>query len=486
MSIERRTLLRTTAGAAVGGPFAGLVAMPANAHQPPRPGALVPIADERDGKVRLHLPKGFRYRSFHDTESPVVLTDGTALPGRHDGMGAFRGPRNSVVLVRNHEVNSPGPAFGTGTPYDPQARGGTTTVQVTPSGEVIRAFTSLNGTMMNCSGGQMPWGSWVTCEETINGPDVGPDFTGASNIPLTKPHGYVFEVPVSHVPGRGQSDRTPITQAGRFAHEAVSFDPRGGHLYLTEDNYGFPSGFYRYQPPRHPMSVGRLLDGGTLQMLKVKGVDNAHLEAEQVSGTTYEVEWVDIPEPDVEYDYTPGQTAATPNDTAIVHVGSQGRARGAAGFSRLEGQAYDHGVVYFTSTQGGGPAETGPDSTSGYGNGSGQVWAYDTKRRTLTCVFQSPGPMVLDLPDNVTTSKHGTLVVCEDNVNDNYIRGLSRRGRLFDIALNRLTSSTGRDRSNDEFAGSTFSPSGQTLFVNIQSSAGMSFAIWGPWRKIGV
>ena len=93
MSVERRTLLKTTAAGAVGGPFAGLVAMPAEAHKPPNPGALVPIADERDGEVRLHLPEGFRYRSFHDTETPVVLTDGTALPGRHDGMGAFDGPR---------------------------------------------------------------------------------------------------------------------------------------------------------------------------------------------------------------------------------------------------------------------------------------------------------------------------------------------------------------------------------------------------------
>jgi secreted PhoX family phosphatase len=486
MSVERRTLLKTTAGAAVGGPFAGLVAMPANGHQPPDPGTLVPIRDKRDGKVRLHLPQGFCYRSFHDTEFPVTLSDGTALPGRHDGMGAFDGPRHTVLLIRNHEVNNPGPAFGPGKPYDPQARGGTTTVQVTPTGEVIRAFTSLNGTMMNCSGGRMPWGAWVTCEETVNGPDVGPDFTGAPNITLTKPHGYVFEVPARHLPGSGQSTRKPITHAGRFAHEAVSFDPRGGHLYLTEDNFGFPSGFYRYRPPRHPMAVGRLLDGGTLQMLKVRGVDNAHLEATQVTGTSYDVEWVDIPDPDIEYDYTPGQTAPTPNDTALVHVSSQGQAQGAAGFSRLEGQAYDDGVVYFTSTQGGGAAETGPDTVTGYGSGSGQVWAYDIRHRKLTCLFQSPGPLVLDLPDNVTTSKHGTLVVCEDNISDNYIRGLTRRGRLFDIALNRLTSSTGTDRSNDEFAGTTFSPSGHTLFVNIQASAGMSFAIWGPWRRIGV
>ncbi len=486
MSLERRTLLKTTAGAAIGGPFAGLVAMPANAHTPPAPAALVPINDARDGKVRLHLPAGFRYRSFHDTETPVVLTDGTTLPGRHDGMGAFAGPNRSVLLVRNHEVNGSGAAFGTGTPYDPMARGGTTTVQVTPTGQVIRAFTSLNGTMMNCSGGRMPWGAWVTCEETVNGPDVGPDFTGASNVALTKPHGYVFEVPATHLPGKDGSSRAPITQAGRFAHEAVSFDPDRGYLYLTEDNFAFPSGFYRYRPPQHPMRVGRLLDGGSLQMLKVRGVDNAHLEAHQVNGTTYDVEWVDIPEPDIEYDYTPGQAAPTPNDAALVHVGDQGRARGAAGFSRLEGQVYDDGVVYFTSTQGGGPAETGPDSVGGYGSGSGQVWAYDIARRTLTCVFQSPGPLVLDLPDNITTSRNGTLVVCEDNVSDNYIRGLTPGGQLFDIALNRLTSSTGANRSNDEFAGTTFSPNGQTLFVNIQASAGMTFAIWGPWRQIGV
>ena len=34
----------------------------------------------------------------------------------------------------------------------------------------------------------------MTCEETVNGPDVGPDFTGASNIPLTQRHGFVFDL----------------------------------------------------------------------------------------------------------------------------------------------------------------------------------------------------------------------------------------------------------------------------------------------------
>ena len=80
----------------------------------------------------------------------------------------------------------------------------------------------------------------------------------------------------------------------------------------------------------------------------------------------------------------------------------------------------------------------------------------------------------------------GTLVICEDNVEDNYIRGLTKDGRLFDIALNRLVGTAGNDRSGDEFAGATFSPDGGTLFVNIQAGAGMTFAIWGPWDRLGV
>ena len=208
MSVQRRNLLKgALGGAVVAGPFQGLVAGPAAAAStgtttgtatgsPSRPLDLVPIKDKRDDVVRLHLPEGFSYRSFHDTETPVVLDDGTVLPGRHDGMGAFAGPDDTVVLVRNHEINGPGKAMGPGPTYDPAAQGGTTTIHVTRHGEVLSARTSLAGTQMNCSGGIMPWGSWVTCEETVNGPDVGNDFTGGDNSRLTQRHGYVFDVPV--------------------------------------------------------------------------------------------------------------------------------------------------------------------------------------------------------------------------------------------------------------------------------------------------
>ena len=47
----------------------------------------------------------------------------------------------------------------------------------------------------------------------------------------------------------------------------------------------------------------------------------------------YDVTWVDIPVPD------PDMTGMT-NNAAIVAVGDQGRARGAAQFSRLEGATW--------------------------------------------------------------------------------------------------------------------------------------------------
>lgn len=55
-------------------------------------------------------------------------------------------------------------------------------------------------------------------------------------------------------------------------------------------------------------------------------------------------------DPDFTGDYDTETDEGTTNDEAISCVGDQGRANGAARFSRLEGQAYEDGVVYFCST----------------------------------------------------------------------------------------------------------------------------------------
>ncbi|MET0915111.1 MAG: twin-arginine translocation signal domain-containing protein, partial [Jiangellaceae bacterium] len=98
-TIDRRTLLRgaavTAGGAVVGGPLAGFLALPTQADRS-RPDFrhLRAIPDQRDDVVRLWLPEGFSYRSFHDTTDPTyrVLSDGTRIPGLHDGRAAFPGP----------------------------------------------------------------------------------------------------------------------------------------------------------------------------------------------------------------------------------------------------------------------------------------------------------------------------------------------------------------------------------------------------------
>lgn len=497
--LDRRTFLKgaaAMAGAVALGPFQAVAGLARVAGKKPDFQTLGPVADLRDGVVRLHLPPGFQYRSFHDNDGPpVILGDGTVLPGRHDGMAAFPAADGNVWLVRNHELPNaftpwPDPvpaslAFGPGTPYDARGRGGTTTMLMTPFGEVLDSFTSLNGTLNNCAGGATPWGTWITCEETINGPDVGPDFTGITNEHLLKPHGFMYEVPFN-----GQSNRLPIKNAGRFAHEGAAYSPDEGVVYITEDNFAFPSGFYRYIPPNSPMVDGHLDDGGQLQMLKVVGTNEAHLEAGQANGTTFAVEWVGIAEPYPNYGSSTDAlfTSATTNDQALNFVGDQGRALGAAHFSRLEGAVFARDEIYFASTQGGGAPETGPELTAGYGNGRGQVWSYNPMTSTLTCRYQSPNVETLDFPDNITAkSDRGAIVLCEDGGAPNYIRGLTRDAELFDIALNRLrNNTTGATRFGEEFAGATFGPGTDTMFVNIQASLGISFAIWGPWGRLGV
>jgi hypothetical protein len=286
-TIDRRTVLRaaavTAGGAALGGPLAGFLALPAQAERT-RPDFrnLRAIPDQRDGVVRLWLPENFSYRSFHDTTDPTdrELSDGTRIPGRHDGMAAFPGTGGSSVLIRNHEINDPAPApfSATAPAYDSRAGGGTTSVVVDGEGNVAESWASLAGTMMNCSGGPMPWEAWVTCEETVNGPDIFDDFTRGTlppttyikNAQLTRPHGFVFEVPVE-----GAASAQPIRKAGRFAHEAIAVDPVDGAAYLTEDDFGFPSGFFKYVPPVHPMQTGGLADGGQLFMLAVEDKPNA-------------------------------------------------------------------------------------------------------------------------------------------------------------------------------------------------------------------
>jgi secreted PhoX family phosphatase len=438
--MNRRSFLKSAAvGAAAAVPFTAFIER-AQAEKRPSGvgyGPLFPTADQTTGLPLLHLPEGFSYVSLGWTGD--LMANGLRTPSAHDGMAAFKYQGHRIRLVRNHEQGNGTPFSGAY--YDGGASGGTTTLVFdTKEGALIESSDSLSGTIRNCAGGPTPWDSWMTCEETTV-------FVGQA-------HGYVFDVP-----SEGFSDATPIREMGRFSHEALAVDPLSGFIYQTEDA-GNSSGLYRYVPNKKHKPA----EGGELSMLKVQRQSLANLGAGFPNGATFDVEWVSIDTPDNQSPTMPGN-----------FVWAQGRAKNAATFARLEGCWYGKDKrIYIVSTSGGAV-------------GQGQIWVYDPKEETISLLFESPSPAVLNAPDNITVSPRGGLVLCEDGGGEEFLHGLTVDGEIFQFAKNSVVLSGERNGitgnfAGSEFAGACYSPDGDWLFANIQSP-GITVAITGPWQN---
>ena len=419
-------------------------------------GKLIPTTTQNTGETFLALPKGFKYKVLGKVGSK--MSDGNKTPVSHDGMACFQ-VGNELRLIRNHEVSNgktpkPGVAIGPN-PYDETAAGGTTTLVINPkTHEVIKDFVSLSGTLINCAGGKTPWGSWISCEETTLGQAIRTDKAGKQTGGYPKPHGYCFEVFAS---ANVAVEPVPLKAMGRFKHEAIAVDKNTGIIYLTED--AETAGFYRFLPKRNQ----HLAEGGTLEMLKLKYKNAFDARNGLKTGQRFVATWVTIDNPD--------PVAADIDESAVYKQGLQ---KGAATFARLEG-AYsdDYGRIYFTSTNGG-------------NNQGGQIWRYESNGKDegiLTLIFESPSRELLDMPDNICLKPMSDLLfICEDSdyvgisgTSENYIRILSPNGKMADFAKN-----IANGFQTTEFAGSTFSEDGKTLFVNLQA-VGATFAIWGDW-----
>jgi secreted PhoX family phosphatase len=460
-AMDRRTFLRrgVVAGGAIAalGPLHALGARAALGAPPPRTTGYGPLVPKGD----LALPAEFEYAVV--SRQGVAMSDGSVTPGIFDGMGAFPGPHGSTVLIRNHEnrrrpgeipvVVPPGLRYDD----DPTYNAGNTKLVVDTRRKnqppvVVESYAILGGTDTNCAGGLTPWHSWVTCEEVVN--------RGASG----KKHGYNFEVP-SWTDGPLTAE--PIRAAGRFVHEASLFLPP--YLYQTEDERktaSNPAGslFYRYRPDRVPGRGTSLAETtGVLEALKLRGEPAADMDLKE-PGQSFAVEWVTIDVPDHDDDTNRGPLATR----------NQGLAKGAARFNRQEGMWRGHGRIYFDCTEGGEA-------------GLGQVWEYDPGREAITLIYESTSPATLENPDNVViVPQTGDVFLQEDSAGQQYVRGVTRDGEIYDFALG-LTNTT-------EFCGGCFDTSGQILFLNHQGERGqtpdgppdgqaVTFAIWGPFEK---
>ncbi len=424
-----------------------------SAESPRGRSRLEAVRDETTGLALLQLPPGFSYLSFGWTGD--LLIDGTPTPGAHDGMAVIAEKDGVLTLCRNHELSKVGKAFGPERMvYDRLATGGCTNLQFDArSGKWKKAWSSLAGTIKNCAGGPTPWGTWLSCEETVV---QDGDLEGDRKLELEQTHGYIFEVPAE-----GAAKPSPLKAMGRFVHEAVAVDPKTGIVYETEDRT--PAGFYRFVPNK----FGELAAGGRLEMLKID--DYADLIKGAKLGHDYRVTWVPIEMP---------EQAHSPGTQDGGGVFTQGRVQGGAAFARLEGCWWGNGVCYF-------------DSTSGGRTGAGQIWQYDPRSGKLRLIFESPGPEVLDSPDNLAVSPRGGIVLCEDGkFVPQRLHSLTPDGKLNELARNNVVLNGERnDLSGDfrdmEWAGASFSPDGRWLFVNLQTP-GITFAITGPWESVGL
>lgn len=454
MGISRRRFL-SHAGAA----FAGLqgLLLGCSAHAPDPSWSAEGYGElVADPAGLLDLPAGFSYQVF--SRAGDSMDDGLLVPGSHDGMAAFAAGDGRTILVRNHELSpdagaSPfgGPAgkkapaewfydFGRG---ETSCIGGTTTLVYNTREQCLEShFLSLTGTIRNCAGGPTPWGSWISCEET----------TQRKEDALERDHGYNFEVPASTKMALAQP--VPLTAMGRFNHEAIAVHEPSGVIYQTEDRED--SLLYRFVPNEK----GRPAAGGRLQALALADLASADMRnwSERTINCqeSLPVRWVDIHDVD------------SPGDD-LRH---QGTAAGAAIFARGEGAWADGDAIYFACTDGG-EAE------------SGQVFRYraSTDEATpaeqrnpgrLELFAESPDSRLLEYADNLTLSPWGDMIICEDGSGRDHVVGITAKGQYYQLARNAM--------DDGEFAGSTFSPDGSTLFVNIQNP-GMTFAITGPWGR---
>jgi uncharacterized protein len=481
--VSRRQFLRHAAAVAALGPLHALGQRVAMGQAPEPIQGYGPLINKGD----LWLPEEFDYQII--SMQGRRMTDGALTPGMFDGMGAFPGGLfpggvTRTILIRNHENREAGGEMRVTTnptvEYDPLASGGNTKLVVerrplppdpfylTKRYEyvVVKDFAILGGTSSNCAGGELPFKKWLTCEEVVK------------RSPNGMKHGYVFEVDATAdepVPA------VPVLGAGRMVHEAAAW--RGGILYLTEDRSIAPDPirgevgacFYRYIPDLpQGRSSNLAFSRGRLQALRLKNEFHANMHIGREVGRSYPVSWVPIDDPDHDDD-SDGRTDRSPG---FIPTRIQGQDRGAAYFDRLEGTwatgAGENARVYF-------------DATSGGAARLGQVWEYNPTLSTIKLLYESTSPQSLRNPDNVVVvPQTGDVMLCEDGGGDQFVRGLTRRGEIYDFVR------TGINLT--EFCGACFDRGGHTLYLNQQGDRGSlpdgpvgfrarTYAIFGPFRK---
>ena len=229
-----------------------------------------PLGDADANGVRL--PEGFTSRIVA-VSGQYPAGSGYSWHYAPDGGAVYPTNDGGWIYVSNSESGG--------------TNGGVGALVFSPAGDVVDAYAILTGTSRNCAGGQTPWGTWLSCEETSTG--------------------RVWECDPL-----GQMMAVVHPSMGVFNHEAVAVDPVNEQLYLTEDRGD--GRFYRFTPDAYPD-----LSTGSMEVMEV------------LNGDTGPTMWHPLPDPLATNTETRDQV---PVSTA---------------FDGGEGIWYHDGVMYFST-----------------------------------------------------------------------------------------------------------------------------------------
>jgi PKD repeat protein len=223
--------------------------------------------------TKMIIPEQHRFQLIFKQGTPFTKGSGT-VPGNHDFTAyvPINGSSSLGHLSVNHE-NTPGGVSIVDLHLDK-----VNSLWVVDTTQAVDLYNSaLVTTTRNCSGGITPWGTVITCEESLDGGDVNGD--GYNDV------GWAVEIDpvtskVKDYDGDGKQDK--LWALGRMNHENVVVHADGRTVYYGED--GGTHCVYKFVA-----DVAGNLTAGTLYVLKL----DQPLSNNDPTGST--AVWVKVP-----------------------------------------------------------------------------------------------------------------------------------------------------------------------------------------------
>lgn len=420
----------------------------------------------------LKLPEGFTYQILYtEDRDSVVYGDNLLAPakGSHDMMEFIPSGMKKGTLYVGHEDAYHDELLGdggSGTFFDLEFDG--TQWNITSPKHHV-SFENVGGTNRNCGGTTAPNGMIMTCEESYPTTNKGIWRNGTGHLdtmeyngrPKYENFGFIVEV--------DPSTRKPVQKLismGRYMHEDAEFMPDGKTVYLSDDND--PAVFFKFEADvKNDYSQGQLF-AFQMNQLGEKG------------------KWLELPR----------------DTTSLLNIRDIAIAKGATLFIRHEWMISHNGKLYINETGadkfsweeakrlGGKPApylKMSDDTT--YVDVYGRVLMYDLETQAMDILIeggvgQKDSTKVFSNPDCNTIYTRGekSWLVLNEDINWNSLGRVApyaeEKGEFYnelyflDLDIENPTVDD-MERflvapKGAETTGTTFSPDGKTMFVNIQ------------------